>query len=220
MRPAALVRRHRFRAVNSTSCHVGAERALLPRRPRCSAVPRRRLVSGLFARPEITLSDLERRLVQIVEGDDSVRTTHSAVVWSPVRFMSKLSSATCAPQPIRAIALASCAHAEGGIPHAPGEFATPAAAVPVAEPKDESADRMVQLWPPRNAQDPSHWTALSSRGVAQCKAAVDRERGGWLPQLRELHPPRGVVIISSSAACRESAEMILGKYQPNGDHFQ
>ena len=57
-------------------------------------------------------------------------------------------------------------------------------------------------------------------GVAQCKAAVDRERGGWLPLLRELHPPRGVVIISPSAACRESAEMILGKYQPNGDHFQ
>lgn len=136
------------------------------------------------------------------------------------RDPSNLWSAACAPQPIRAIALASCAHSEGGIPHASGELAPSAAAVPVAEQKDESADRMVQLWPPRNVQDPSNCTALSSYGVAQCKAAVDRERGGWLPLLRELHPPRGVVIISPSAACRESAEMILGKYQPNGDHFQ
>lgn len=183
-------------------------------------------MSGLFTRPEITLDDLERRLVQLVEGDDSVRSCGPRVLLqcgSGVRGRdpsSNLWSAACAPQPIRAIALASCAHSEGGIPHASGELAASAAAVPVAEQKDESADRMVQLWPPRNVQDPSNCTALSSYGVAQCKAAVDRERGGWLPLLRELHPPRGVVIISPSAACRESAEMILGKYQPNGDHFQ
>ncbi len=30
-------------------------------------------MSGMFARPEITLEDLERRLVQVMEGNDSVR---------------------------------------------------------------------------------------------------------------------------------------------------
>ena len=75
---------------------------------------------------------------------------------------------------------------------------------------------MIQLWPPPNMQDPSNCTALSQIGIAQCKAAVDADRGGWLPLLRDLHPPRGVVLISSNEASRESAEMILGKYQQIG----
>ena len=62
-------------ALDSTSWHMGAQHAVhaLFEAPRCAS-PRRHFVSGLFARPEVTLEDLERRLVQILEGDDSVRS--------------------------------------------------------------------------------------------------------------------------------------------------
>lgn len=46
----------------------------------CYALPCR---YALFARPEVTLEDLERRLVQLVEGNDSVRlaqATHPGAV--------------------------------------------------------------------------------------------------------------------------------------------
>jgi hypothetical protein len=126
----------------------------------------------------------------------------------------------CEPQPVRAVALASCAHSKGDLPLASGQAATSAVGASAADLDDESAGRMIQLWPPQNVQDPSNCNALSSTGIGQCKAAVDEESNGWLPLLRDLHPPRGVVVISSDEACRESAEMILGKFQPNGDHYQ
>ena len=120
-------------------------------------------------------------------------------------------------QPVRAVALASRAHSLRDPPPEDSAAAAAAAAAGVEGPED---DGKIQLWPPRNVQDASGCTALSPTGIAQCQAVLDSERNGWLPLLHDLHPPRGVVVVSPDEACRESAEMILGKFQPNGDHFQ
>jgi len=114
--------------------------------------------------------------------------------------------------PIRALALASAAHGRLG-----GDTDDGSAAAAAPNTADDD-DGTIQLWPPQNpAPDPSACVALSTRGAAQC-AAIQH---GWLEILRELHPPRGLILTAPEAACRETAELVLGgTYQPNGDHYQ